>query len=62
MILTLLLLSFVTLLVLVGAAVVAWHAVAGHELEDELVDAAEREPAVRLSGRDDDEGSRPLAA
>jgi hypothetical protein len=61
--LTLLLLSFVALLVLAGTAVVVWHAAAGRELEDELAGAAEREPAVVLSPAvDDDIDAQPLAA
>lgn len=64
MTLTLLLLSFVALVVLAGAVVVAWHAVAGNELEGEMVDAAEREPAVVLSPAvaDDQVDARPIAA
>jgi len=58
--LTLLLLSFVALAVAVGALVVARHAARGHELEDELHDAAEREPAAELLV--DDRPSMPSAA
>lgn len=64
MTLTLLLLSFVALVVLAGAAVVAWHARAGSELEGELLDAAGREPAVVLSpaAAADEVDARPVAA
>lgn len=60
MLLTLLLLSFVALAVAVGAALVVSRAAAGHELEDELHQAAERERAARLLV--DDRPDLPVAA
>lgn len=62
MTLTLLLLALVAAVVLVGAVVVVRHAISGRALEDEMLVAAEREPAVLAARHEAGDHARPMAA